>query len=124
MDKRRRFGNACEVVAARHLEGQGYKILAHQFRTRYGEIDLVAEKNNELVFVEVKARRNLNFGYPEEAVGKRKFQRMSLAANAFMEKNQLTEQAFRFDLVSIIWPNRCQPEVEHFEAVDIHSEEW
>lgn len=122
MDKRRRFGNACEVMAARYLEDKKYRILAHQFRTQRGEIDLVAEKDGELVFVEVKARKNLNFGYPEEAVNFKKLRKMLGAAEIYMEQNKLTDSPFRFDIVAILLLKDKTYEIEHLEAVDIGGE--
>jgi len=122
MDKRRRFGNACEVAAARYLEGKKYRILAHQFRTAHGEIDLVAEKDGELVFVEVKARKNLNFGYPEEAVGRKKLQKMLRASEIYMEQNKMSDSPFRFDIIAIILLKDKTYEIEHLEAVDIGGE--
>ena len=68
MDPRRLFGNKAEKLAERYLKKKGYKILDRQFVTRYGEIDLVAREGDEIVFVEVKARRSTAFGYPEESV--------------------------------------------------------
>jgi len=123
MDKRRRFGNACEVAAARFLEGRGYRILAHQFRTNFGEIDLVAEKGEELVFVEVKARKNLDFGYPEEAVDHRKLRKMSAAAEIYMEQNKLINLPFRFDIIAMLLRDDGGFEIEHLEAVDSGSEQ-
>jgi putative endonuclease len=123
MDDRRCFGNAAEAVAARYLEGKGYKILARQFRTRFGEIDLVAEKDGELVFIEVKARKNLNFGYPEAAVDARKMRKLATAANIFMEQNQKDEFPFRFDVLAMLLKDNNEFEIEHLEAVDMNGEE-
>ncbi|TME49550.1 MAG: YraN family protein, partial [Chloroflexi bacterium] len=69
---RERVGHAGEVAALRHLEGQGFRILARDWRTRLGQIDIVAEDGETLVLVEVKARRGTSFGLPEEAVDARK----------------------------------------------------
>lgn len=123
MDVRRRFGNAAEVVAARFLEGKGYKILAHQFRTRFGEIDLVAEKDDELVFVEVKARKNLNYGYPEAAVDDRKMRKLAAAADIYMEQQKKDDCLYRFDVLAMLLKEDGGFEIEHLEAVDMNGEE-
>jgi putative endonuclease len=124
MDNRRRFGNASEVAAARFLEGKGYKILVHQFKTRRGEIDLVAEKDGELVFVEVKARRNMKFGYPEAAVRRDKVGRMAAAANFYLEENNLTDKPFRLDVVAMLLEKNGRFLIEHLEGVDVGETEW
>jgi len=124
MDKRRRFGNASEVAAARFLEGKGYKILAHQFRTNRGEIDLVAEKDDELIFVEVKARKNTSFGYPESAVRRDKIRKMAMAAGKYLEENKLENKSFRLDVVAMLLQDDGQFSVEHLEGVDIGETEW
>ena len=66
------MGHAGEGAAIRHLEQQGYRILAHDWRNRLGQIDIVAEDGDALVLVEVKARRGTTFGLPQEAVDVRK----------------------------------------------------
>ena len=65
----KRLGDRGEEAAAKFLANKGYKILARQFRTPLGELDLVARDGGTLVFVEVKTRRSLRFGLPSDAVG-------------------------------------------------------
>ncbi|MFH1253778.1 MAG: YraN family protein [Candidatus Uhrbacteria bacterium] len=121
MDPRRLFGNKCEVMAAQFLEGKGYKILAHQFKTRAGEIDLVAEKDKEIIFVEVKARKNINFGYPEIAVNRNKLCKMVMVGQDYLEKNNLNDRSFRLDVIAIVWPAQGEVAIEHLEGVDTGS---
>jgi len=123
MDKRRLFGNACEIAAARFLERKGYKILAHQFKTRIGEIDLIADQDGELVFVEVKARRNTKFGYPEEAVDARKLRKMVLTAETYMEQNQIIDKPFRLDIIAMLLKGNNNFEIEHLIGVDVCASE-
>jgi putative endonuclease len=115
----RLLGERGERAAARFLRREGLRVLLRGYRTRSGEIDLVARDGDTLVFVEVKARRQ---GVPSEAVTPEKQRRMSLAALHFLRKYDLLEARSRFDIVAIIWPDdRRPPEVEHirnaFEAV-------
>lgn len=98
---RRLFGDASEQVAERYLVERGYKILDRQFLTRVGEIDLIAEVGDEIVFVEVKARKNDAFGYPEEAVTKRKLRKIAQAAELYLRHKNLTNRSFRVDVVAI-----------------------
>lgn len=124
MDKRRCFGNASEVVAARFLERKGYKILAHQFKTRRGEIDLVAEKDGELIFVEVKARKNTSFGYPEAAVRRDKICKMAMAVSIYLKENKIENKPFRLDVVAMLLQGDGRFDIKHLEGVDIGETEW
>ncbi|HBR80810.1 MAG: hypothetical protein UX09_C0031G0004 [Candidatus Uhrbacteria bacterium GW2011_GWE2_45_35] len=123
MDPRRKFGNLCEAAAARFLEDKGYKILARQFYTRVGEIDLVAEIGEELVFVEVKARRNIKFGFPEEAVGRGKIKKMLAAADIYMSQNKIFERPFRLDIIAILGLKNQEFQIVHLEGIDIGDQE-
>lgn len=118
MDPRRRLGNKGEIIAARFLEKEGYKILAHQFKARAGEIDLVVEKNGELVFVEVKTRKNLRFGYPEDSVNRNKICRMVMAGQSYLEKLGLNDRPFRLDVIAVIFGSNQAYEIKHLEGVD------
>jgi len=72
----RETGKLGEDLAAKYLQQLGYLILERNFKTKFGEIDLIAQKNHFLIFVEVKYRSSLFFGYPYEAVNKRKLYRL------------------------------------------------
>jgi putative endonuclease len=100
-DDRNRVGRRGEEIAARHLVRNGYRILERRFRTRFGEIDLVAEEGGDLVIVEVKTRRGTASGLPEEAVDARKRRRLARLAQAYMQRRGFGERNFRFDVVSV-----------------------
>ncbi|MFC2078489.1 YraN family protein [Candidatus Bipolaricaulota bacterium] len=93
-------GNESEDKACVYLKERGYRILARNWRTRTGEIDIIARDEGILVFVEVKARSSSGFGGPEAAVDHAKQRRIISAALSFM---QATECALptRFDVVAI-----------------------
>ena len=95
------MGNAAEDLAAAFLISLGMKILTRQFSTRCGEVDIVAKDKDEIVFVEVKARRTRQFGYPEEAVTARKLRKIALAGEIFLQKNGLLRSEFRIDVIAI-----------------------
>jgi len=114
--KRRLFGDASEQLAEQYLVERGYKILDRQFLTRIGEIDLVAEVGNEIVFVEVKARHTDEFGYPEEAVTKAKLRKIAGTAEIYLRLKGLTERAFRVDVVAIEY-NFSPPRITLIESV-------
>ncbi len=95
------LGKAGEDEARRHLESNGYRILARSFRSRLGEIDLVAEDGTTIVFVEVKTRRSLVAGRPEESVGAAKRRRLILVAQSFLAARGLHGRDCRFDVVAV-----------------------
>jgi putative endonuclease len=109
----RLLGDRGERAAARHLKRQGMRVLLRGYRTKQGEIDLIARDGETLVFVEVKARRQ---GVPAEAVTPEKERRLTLTALQFLRRYNLLEERSRFDIVAIVWPDdRTPPRIEHFK---------
>ncbi len=97
-----RLGRAGEVSAERFLRKKGYRIIERNYRTRFGELDIIARDGRTLVFVEVKARTGQAFGSPGEAVGRRKQSRLTLAAGLYMEERRLRDLPVRFDVVGVL----------------------
>jgi putative endonuclease len=95
------FGEYGEDLACAELEQRGYRVIARRYRTRSGELDIVAQDGEYLVFVEVKARRSGSFGDPEEAVTLQKQQRLVWMATDYLARNSLRDVACRFDVVGI-----------------------
>ena len=85
-EARKAQGDAAEDRACRHLEGSGFTIVERNFRTRGGEIDIVARKGDALVFVEVRSREVSAFGTPEESVTPAKRRRIVGAARQYLSK--------------------------------------
>jgi len=94
-------GREGEELAAKFLQEKGYNILETNWRFRHKEIDIIAIRDDEIVFVEVKTRKNTDFGYPEEAVDYNKQKHLIDAAEAYMIDKNLDLNA-RFDVISII----------------------
>ncbi len=100
---KRETGSRYEAEAAAFLERQGYRILERNYRDRRGEIDLIAKDGSCLVFVEVKYRKDVKHGYPEEAVGYYKQQRIRHTAEYYLYSHNLgNDTRCRFDVVSIL----------------------
>ncbi len=95
-------GHSGETVAAAHLESLGCRILARHYCVRGGELDIVAQDGEIIVFVEVKARRGGRFGGPAESVTYRKRSRITSAAMAFLREHNLDDRPCRFDIVEVI----------------------
>lgn len=105
-----------EREAERYLLKKGWFIVERGFTARGGEIDLVAVDGRTIVFVEVKTRSSDRKGHPTEAITLEKQQHLTRAAYSFLSKKQLSNCSFRFDVISIIWPDRKQAaSIEHFE---------
>ena len=101
-DERPALGSRGEEAARRHLESLGYRILARRFRSRLGEIDLIAEDGSTIVFVEVKTRRSAACGSPEEGVTPLKQQRIVRLASSFLAASGLHGRDCRFDVVAVV----------------------
>ena len=101
MNKREK-GQAGEVRAAVCLEEKGYRILERNYRCGHGEVDLIASKDGWIVFVEVKYRKTDSMGLPQEAVNRRKQQRISRAALFYLTEHSLAENRIRFDVIAIL----------------------
>ena len=94
-------GRGGEAVAARLLEAEGYRILARNYRCPAGEVDLVAQEGDCLVFVEVRTRNGDLYGTPEESVTARKQARLVQVAGAYLAEQEDWEGDWRIDVVAI-----------------------
>ena len=101
----RRLGDWGERQARLHLEEKGYSLLANNFRCRAGEIDIVARQGDQVVFVEVKARRGDAYGRAEESISTARAERLAVVAEEFMQTRMAGEfdsgTAWRIDLVCL-----------------------
>lgn len=95
------LGNAGEDRAAEFLISKGYRILSRNYRTRYGEIDIIAEITGTLIFVEVKLRTSSAYGRGIEAVTRQKAAKIQQIAIDYISKNYEIEPACRFDVIEI-----------------------
>ena len=111
-NQRQSLGKRGEELAAAFLIRQGYTILARNYRQRYGELDIVAEEGDTLVFVEVKTRRSTRFGSAWEAVTPAKQRQISLLALDFISRRRLHDRKIRFDVVAVSMPRSGRPVVE------------
>ncbi len=101
-DGRKQLGHWGESVAATYLQAQGYHIVARNWRCSLGEIDLVAQAGELLVFVEVKTRRGEQMGSPEEGITPHKSRKLIETAQQYLWKNGLNEDTeWRVDLVAV-----------------------
>jgi len=104
-----------EEIACGLLKEKGYDIVKRNFRFGHGEIDIIAKKDEMLVFVEVKTRTNDEFGPPEMAVTKSKQKQIIRIAKAYLYVNNITEIQCRFDIIAVLMENFNNPAVNHIE---------
>jgi len=94
-------GKQGEALAVEFLEKNGYRVLENNFRTRYGEIDIIAIEGKTLAFIEVKTKTNSKFGNPVMAVDLRKQRQLSKTAMMYLTQKRLNDCPARFDVVGI-----------------------
>lgn len=106
------LGSQGESLAVAYLERQRYRIVERNFRCRGGEIDIVARDGKTIVFVEVKTRKDTQYGPPQLAVTPFKQRQISRAALTWLAKNRQLEACARFDVISIMFSGE-QSRIEH-----------
>ncbi len=103
MYNKRSVGTEYEQLATKYLTGQGYVVITQNFRCRTGEIDIIANDQEYLVFIEVKYRTNTSKGLPQEAVDTRKIRKITRTAQYYMLTHQIPlDTPCRFDVVIIL----------------------
>ncbi len=101
MERNKILGDAGENFAANFLVERGYKIVAKNFRVRSAEIDIIAERDEEIIFVEVKTRSTGRYGLPAEAVNFHKQKKIIEAAGVFLQDEKFCNRACRFDVIEV-----------------------
>ncbi|MEN8248610.1 MAG: YraN family protein [Bacteroidota bacterium] len=112
MDKKQ-IGNKGEDTAVNYLFANGYDVIHRNYRLGRAEIDIIAQIDNTLVFVEVKTRKDNTYGYPEEFVTDAQQERIWQVAEEYVEKTAWQGQ-LRFDIIAIVWDGP-EPTLDHFE---------
>jgi putative endonuclease len=98
----RSIGKKAEDLAAKYLRKNGYRIIKRNYSLKIGEIDLIGYEAGQLVFIEVKARKNKHFGLPMEYVNLTKQTKLRRVAQSYMKQFGMPKGGCRFDVVSII----------------------
>lgn len=107
-------GDRGEALTAEHLRAQGYRIVEKNWRCRMGEIDLIAEKDGMLCFVEVKLRSGLRYGLPREFVTAKKQEKLRAAALLYLSERELDGLA-RFDVAEVYADPDGTARIEYIE---------
>ncbi|KAB3531403.1 YraN family protein [Alkaliphilus serpentinus] len=96
------LGKDGEAFARSYLIREGYHILFNNYRTRFGEMDIIAKKGNLIVFVEVKTRTSTVYGQPRESINYKKQMNYQRLALHYVQNNPVAEADYRFDVIEII----------------------
>lgn len=112
---RKALGQQGEEIAVRYLQKEGYRILDRNFRTRYGELDVICMKKDILVFVEVKTRRSETYGTAEEALTPNKIEHIRKVALHYLNTRPVRHREIRFDVITILMTNH-EPQLNHITA--------
>ena len=107
--KNKALGKAGEKQAVAYLKGNGYKILERGYKNPFGEVDIIASKDDTVAFIEVKTRLSENYGAPSEAVGRKRREKYIKAAQYYFYGKQI-EVTVRFDIIEIL-----RGELNHIE---------
>ena len=117
--QKQNIGKLGEDVAVKYLENHGYKILERNYRKPWGEIDIVAQQSDELVFVEVKTQNQEFEWRPEENVTRHKKRQLSKIINTYLKEHRVySEIDFRVDVLGIIINDKTETaQVEHIQNI-------
>jgi putative endonuclease len=122
---KKRLGDWGEIEARRYLETKAYVFMERNFRVPEGEIDLVMQDGDIVVFIEVKTRTSDSFGTPEESVSGAKRKRLLRAAWAFLQERERIDASWRIDVVAIeASPNWTIQRLDHYRSafdIDFNS---
>jgi putative endonuclease len=126
MAKRSEVGAWGEAIAAKRLAEQGYAVLARNWRSGHGELDIITERAGVLTFVEVRTRRSDAYGTPEESITPRKRAKLIQTAQAYLEANALADAQWQIDVIAIALDARnAVLRYEHIEcAIGMGNSEY
>ena len=109
------FGRYGEQLAVDHLQAAGYTIITTNWRCSVGEIDIIAQKDNILVFVEVRSRHAENTEASFESINSRKQTKLAALANEYIDAHKLDDMVWRIDVIGVAIPRTGKAIVEHVE---------
>jgi putative endonuclease len=115
VNMKKELGRYGEQRAAQYLERHGYTIISRNYYTRYGELDIVCQKQGEIIFVEVKTRKTKLFGSPEESITYKKMQNIKKAALKYLHDYPAAFRGLRFDVITIFIDYQGRENINHIE---------
>jgi putative endonuclease len=116
-DDRRQIGRTGEAIACRYLREKGWEIVETNWRTRMGELDVIARYGSQLVIVEVRTTRSTRFGYGLESINARKQQQVRKLGLHYVQAQGWHHLSIRFDVISILLTDGNRPaRIDHVEG--------
>lgn len=109
------FGKLGEDIAVNYLKNKGYKIIEKNFRTRFGEIDIICEKDNSIIFIEVRTKRNSSLLSPEESITKRKIENYKKLALEYLINSKRKYKNIKFDFLGIEYKSEKDFKLNYIE---------
>ena len=107
------IGKIGEELARYYLSKKGYHILEQNYQVRFGEIDIIAEKNNCICFIEVKCRQSQKYGLPEESITRYKMNKIIKVAQLYIKQKHIEDKLFRFDVITVQFNNGVLNKIRH-----------
>lgn len=117
--KTQKVGNEGENTAQNFLIRQGYSILERNFRSRFGELDIIAREKNQIVFVEVKTRSSSLYGHGVEAIGAKKLRGLIATAHMYLSSHRLSNFSYRFDAIEVGIQTNQEPIINHIKNITL-----
>ena len=115
----REIGAKGEEFASQYLQNLGYRILDRNWRTKRGELDIVAEHEATLIFCEVKTRTSKVCGLPSEAISQTKIQHLKTVALEWLNTHQVRHTGIRFDAISVLIVPTSAPQISHIQGINL-----
>lgn len=112
---KKNLGKLGEELAITYLKSKEYKIITRNFRTRFGEIDIVCEKGDSIVFIEVRTKSNLSTILPEESITKKKIEKYKKLALEYLEVSKRKYKEIKFEFLGIEYKNNKNYQITHIE---------
>ena len=120
IDSKRKIGDIGEIVAIKYLQNNSYEIIETNFQIKWWEIDIIVKDGEQVVFIEVKYRRWLMFGTPEEALTRTKKKNLLYAIKIYCFKNKINIDSVRVDFLAITHWEDSNPKIKHYKNISLY----
>ncbi|MGB9749656.1 MAG: YraN family protein [Caldisericia bacterium] len=111
------LGKKGEELAKNYLIKSGYKIIEKNFRSKYGEIDLICEKDNSIIFIEVRTKSNLEFSLPEETITSKKIEHLKKTSLDYLSKSNKKFKDIKFEFIGIVFLSNNDYKINHIKDI-------
>ena len=113
------FGKQGEEITSDFLIKKGYKILCRNWHSRFGEVDIIAQKNNQIIFIEVKTRKTDSMGSGIESVTRKKINKIIRTGISYLNKNNIQYKSYKIEIVVLKLEN-SSVNIKHYKSIDFY----